>query len=264
MRPQIFARTSLSAIPLVSLALAGCATTPPPAASTPLPAGPWEEARLRGAEFRAAGQEPGWHLEVHADGAIHFVGDYGEATLRAPRSTATAAADGGRVVTAQAGGRALRVEIREAFCADAMSGEPFTHSVLVRLDDQVLQGCGRSLAVPPLAGLAWRLEVLRGEPVPHAEGEAAVYLDFDATAAQVAGSTGCNRLNGPVEVRAGTLRFGTLATTRRACGEPDRARREREFVAVLQATDRYALEEGVLVFYGGGEPLARFTGGAVR
>ena len=37
----------------------------------------WENAKLRGVDFRAVGNEPGLHLEVIADKKIVYVGNYG-------------------------------------------------------------------------------------------------------------------------------------------------------------------------------------------
>ena len=37
----------------------------------------WEDAKFRGADFRAVGNEPGWNLEISAGGSIVYVGDYG-------------------------------------------------------------------------------------------------------------------------------------------------------------------------------------------
>ena len=37
----------------------------------------WEDAKLRGVDFRAVGNEPGWHLELTAGEKVVFVGDYG-------------------------------------------------------------------------------------------------------------------------------------------------------------------------------------------
>ena len=47
---------------------------------------PWQDARERGLQFRAVGQEPGWFLEIDEARSIHLIYDYGEreATMPAP------------------------------------------------------------------------------------------------------------------------------------------------------------------------------------
>ena len=37
----------------------------------------WEDAKLKGADFRATGNEPGWHLEISRSFGIVFVTNYG-------------------------------------------------------------------------------------------------------------------------------------------------------------------------------------------
>ena len=124
-------------------------TCRPQAAATP-----WDVARLMGAEYRAVGQEPGWAVEVDEEHGITFVGDYGSTrvTVPAPRPTTESAAPPGpnRVTyTANAGARALVVEVVRQACRDAMSGEPSPTTAVVRLDGREYRGCGRWLGREP-------------------------------------------------------------------------------------------------------------------
>lgn len=78
-----------------------------------------------------------------------------------------------------------------------------------------------------LAGTAWRVVRIGAQEVP--EGVEAGLI-FEA--AQVSGSTGCNSLGGSYAFAEGTLTFGLLRTTRRAClGAGDAV--ERAFLAAL-------------------------------
>jgi uncharacterized membrane protein len=106
-------------------------------------ADPFTAARLRGATFRAVGQEPGWYLEISPDG-MTFVGDYGERTLRTPAPTRTG--DGNRLrwhATSTAGSLSVLAEQRP--CSDGMSGEAFRWSVTVETAGTSYRGCGRRL-----------------------------------------------------------------------------------------------------------------------
>jgi membrane-bound inhibitor of C-type lysozyme/uncharacterized membrane protein len=107
---------------------------------------PWADARQRGVQFRAVGQEPGWHLEVVEGSRIRFVGDYGEITWEAaaPRPTADPAL---RWVEWEASERGdlLHVRATDDPCFDVMSGEPFESSVTVRFNNREFRGCGRFL-----------------------------------------------------------------------------------------------------------------------
>lgn len=106
----------------------------------------WEDARLRGVDFRAVGNEPGWLVEVSGGGNIRYVGDYGETTLeleaRAPMEN-----KGGRRMryTADDGSHRMMVLIEGERCTDTMSGEVFPDRVTVILDGRTLRGCGRAL-----------------------------------------------------------------------------------------------------------------------
>ena len=57
------------------------------------------------------------------------------------------------------------------------------------------------------------------------------WLQFDASQAQVHGSSGCNRYFGHADFEDGTLKLGVLAGTRRLC--PDMGL-ERQFLGVFQ------------------------------
>lgn len=109
---------------------------------------PWLEARSRGIDFRAIGQEPGWYLEIDDGTAMRLVYEYGssEAVAPAPPPVVT----GGRTTySADAGGLTLEAAIEPRLCHDGMSGQPFSHAVTVAIGPTVLRGCGRSLAPRP-------------------------------------------------------------------------------------------------------------------
>ncbi|HEX6053951.1 MAG TPA: hypothetical protein VFZ21_31990 [Gemmatimonadaceae bacterium] len=107
---------------------------------------PWEEARRRGVEFRAIGQEPGWMLDIDEGGMIQYAGDYGQTrisvqTPEAVRDTVARTTS----YTARSDSHSVEIAIREEPCSDVMSGEAFTHAVTVRVDGKEVQGCGRRL-----------------------------------------------------------------------------------------------------------------------
>jgi uncharacterized membrane protein len=114
----------------------------------------WDEARLLGAEYRALGQEPGWTVEVDEGRRIQFVGDYGStrvATPAPPPTTETAAEGVANRVTynARTEAHTLVLDVVRQPCRDAMSGEPFPTTAVVRLDGREYRGCGRWLGTAP-------------------------------------------------------------------------------------------------------------------
>lgn len=76
---------------------------------------------------------------------------------------------------------------------------------------------------------------------------------------RVAGSTGCNRVNGPFQLDGSALRFGALAATRRMCPGP-LMEVETTFLRALQSTRSFSVQEGALSLLGeSGDLLARLV-----
>ena len=105
---------------------------------------PWQEAADRGVDFRAVGQEPGWFLEIDKDKQIRFVYDYAEHQVTAPVPAPTVKG-ASTVYDAMVESHRLIVQIENASCTDAMSGEVFPQSVSVTLDSRTLLGCGKDI-----------------------------------------------------------------------------------------------------------------------
>ena len=107
----------------------------------------WEDARLRGADFRAVGNEPGWHLELFGAGSESLlVTDYGQqrVTFDAGEPQDLEGEDGSRW-TAEAEGTPLVISLRPGPCADTMADIEYETRVTVAYGDRTLQGCGNAL-----------------------------------------------------------------------------------------------------------------------
>jgi heat shock protein HslJ/membrane-bound inhibitor of C-type lysozyme len=219
---------------------------------------PWEEAALMGVEFRALGQEPGWALDLAEGRWIRYVGDYGATRLYAASPRQVRGAPQGTVVyDAEPEGRALRVEIRQAPCRDAMSGQSFTHVVTVRLDTGTVKGCGRMTRPGELTNTYWKLTELDGQPVVVGKArEPHLRLRDDSRAD---GSTGCNSFSGTYERAGDRLSFGKLVTTMMACIDPALSRREQRFLQILASVDRAAAVGDRLTLYAKDRPVARLV-----
>jgi len=106
----------------------------------------WEDARLRGVELRATGNEPGWYLEVSGMSQIVFVTDYGQS--RYMFSDAKAPSDPhaqNNVLQAVNGSHRIELILQRSRCMDSMSDQQFDTRVTVRLDDREYRGCGNTL-----------------------------------------------------------------------------------------------------------------------
>ena len=106
----------------------------------------WEDAKLRGADYRAIGNEPGWNLEIINSNKIIFIGDYGqrryEFITTGPSIDQQARTT---VYDVQNDKHELSVIIVGRRCRDTMSGEVFETTVSVLLDGKKYHGCGKAL-----------------------------------------------------------------------------------------------------------------------
>jgi putative lipoprotein len=108
---------------------------------------PWEDARRRGVDFRAVGNEPGWYLEVRSGRQLLFVAQEGMLRVMVPDAEDDSV-DTERVYHGAADAHNLQVRIEQQPCVDTMSGGTFPDQVLVTLDGTRYQGCGQSLEYP--------------------------------------------------------------------------------------------------------------------
>jgi putative lipoprotein len=104
-----------------------------------------EDARARGVEFRASGNEPGWTWELLPD-AMVFVGGYGTQRVTTPRPARPGRATSGETVhAASTETNRLTVRIRDNPCVDSMSGDHYSSTVEVEVDGKAYRGCGDAL-----------------------------------------------------------------------------------------------------------------------
>jgi uncharacterized membrane protein len=105
----------------------------------------WESAKLRGIDFRAVGNEPGWHLEISHQ-AITYIGAYGSVREIFPVPEPETDQTGRRTVYhTKNADFILELQLEGRTCLDTMSGEEFETSVTVLLSNKKYQGCGRAL-----------------------------------------------------------------------------------------------------------------------
>ncbi|HEX8906752.1 MAG TPA: META domain-containing protein [Longimicrobiaceae bacterium] len=110
----------------------------------------------------------------------------------------------------------------------------------------------------PLENTEWVLVELGGQPARAAGTNRAPTLRLDAAQKRAAGDAGCNTFSGGYELSGQTLRFGTLASTRRACADEELTRQEGAFLRALADTRTWRVAGNVLVLSGEAGTLARF------
>ena len=108
---------------------------------------PWEDARRRGVNFRAVGNEPGWYLEWQEGRQLLYVGSYGSERILLP-DPGVQWQEGVRLIQAREGGQEVIVEIQTEACMDSMSGRQYPASVSLVVNGNPLKGCGMDLTIP--------------------------------------------------------------------------------------------------------------------
>jgi putative lipoprotein len=97
--------------------------------------------RLDDADFRAIGQEPGWHMDIAHGKKILLVTDYGEHHFEFPFANPDSTT-GRKSYDVRASGHHLLAVIEEKPCNDSMSGRAFVATVTVTIDGKEYTGCG--------------------------------------------------------------------------------------------------------------------------
>ena len=104
----------------------------------------WEEAKLRGVEFRGIGNEPPWQLEIGPNSIVLKTG-YELSAQTYPLVNSTGKSQQSTRYQTHTDNGQLTISIRAEHCADSMSGEEFASTVVISVDKLKLTGCGRPL-----------------------------------------------------------------------------------------------------------------------
>ena len=105
-----------------------------------------EHAKLNGVDFRATGNEPGWHLEITQGQNILFVTNYGQDhyTFKTPEPE-TRPDQAQTLYRIQNDHHKLTIMLEGKPCGDTMADESYSTTVTVTLNDKTYLGCGRPL-----------------------------------------------------------------------------------------------------------------------
>lgn len=198
----------------------------------------WEKRRKQGIDFRAAGNEPSWSLDIDFDKMMTFKTLNGDSIAAPVPQMQPGTANKARSWNAEVESGSLQVELFPTGCVDDMSGEVFTHHVNVAHAGRTYSGCGNFINNTFKLNDFWRLQSISGSEVSVKKHPQEIpSLQFDVAGKKVFGSTGCNRLNGSMTLQDSSLSFSKMATTRRACPGDMESR----FLGALQEVDRYAI-----------------------
>ncbi|MGH2607205.1 MAG: META domain-containing protein [Anaerolineales bacterium] len=95
-----------------------------------------------------------------------------------------------------------------------------------------------------LAGTRWSLVALNGRAPLPASGP--ITLEFEI-GGRAGGNSGCNSYGGTYVARGGSLTFGEMVSTLRACVDPSLNDQEAAFLRALAAVTAYEMSEDQLI-----------------
>ena len=181
----------------------------------------------QGIDFIASGNEPFWSLEIDFDKSMHFKTPDGfEIKTSAVEGVKAMDANVIRYHSTTEKGT-LTVQIQKLECINDMSGAKSEYSVTVDTknntdkDYRTYKGCGQYLADYRLHDI-WVLDSINSKKMQAADFTKELpLLEFNLTEKKIFGNTGCNTINGTIEVKGKKIYFGRLATTRMACKNMD-------------------------------------------
>jgi uncharacterized membrane protein len=111
------------------------------------PAAIREGARLRGVDYRAMGNEPGWHLEITNSGISRYVGDYGATVVEYPTPPPGDGHGDGAITYVWADdGFRIAISLRPEPCQDTMADVDYPWTASVDVNGRKLNGCAWALS----------------------------------------------------------------------------------------------------------------------
>ena len=105
----------------------------------------FESAKLRGFDFMALGNEPGWTLLIKGN-EIFYNGDYGSTYHRFKNAKLTInQEEKNSIYEANLDTHKIVLKLQAKKCSDTMADETYETTVNIEIDGKKLNGCGKSL-----------------------------------------------------------------------------------------------------------------------
>jgi len=137
-KTSIWQRGDMALMHMGGVPLGDCPNNPREAA--------WEHARLNGVGFRAAGDKPGWYLEITDKSGIVFAPGQGDRRLEFPFVEAkTSNSNVTKTYECKNDGHQLTVVAVQMECKDPASTKVYDWTVTVKWNGVTYSGCGKDL-----------------------------------------------------------------------------------------------------------------------
>lgn len=198
----------------------------------------WSDLRGQGVDFRATGNEPFWNIQIDFDKEMRFSVLDGDSIWMPVPEMRQDTASSARLLKVEAESGAVNVALYPTGCMDTMSGEVFSHRVVVETGKKTFYGCGNYINDRYKLHDFWMLHSLNGTPLNQQDTlRQQPALQFNLIKNRVSGNTGCNQLGGTVSVKNDSLSFGQLVTTKMAC--EGTMELESQFLNALSEVNRF-------------------------
>lgn len=179
-----------------------------------------------GYDFIARGNEPFWSLQIDFQKEMRF------SSLTEISNFVTPPTEGMRAQDADVIRYHAVIESGEMFvtiiagnCTDNMSGEEFTHSVVVQIkrgndkEFKEFKGCGKYLADYRLNDI-WVMTEFAGVKLSKDKFfKGLPTFEFQLKERRLIGHTGCNSIRSSLEIKGNQIQFGKIISTKMACPE---------------------------------------------
>ncbi|MDA3941942.1 MAG: copper resistance protein NlpE N-terminal domain-containing protein [Bacteroidetes bacterium] len=216
----------------------------------------------QGNDFFAMGQEPSWSLTLNFEEQFRFSSISGinlntpavdqESLLQSKKMRYQTTTDAGT----------LEIEISDEACQDAMSGQLFDFSVIVKAKESstgaysTFHGCGTFTYDLKLHDI-WVLEALEGETIQASSFTRGLpQLEIFVEEQRFGGHDGCNMLVGNIVTKGNTISFKDAVSTKMACQNNTKSDLYRE--AINDKTFTFQLKNYRLILTADGLQKLRF------
>lgn len=204
----------------------------------------------RGTDFLATGSEPFWSLDINFDSSMHFKMADGFETIAANIKALNNTEPNTVVYSAKSATTVLTVKVQKTLCINEMSGEKLDYHITIKMKSnidkitRVFKGCGRYLADYRLHDI-WVLDSMANKKIVTKDFiKGSPLLEINLTENKFYGTTGCNSVNGLIEVKGKKISFDKLSTINIACNNE---KFESSYVEALSSkTITYKINSGKL------------------
>lgn len=176
----------------------------------------------KGVDFYSRGNEPGWSLDFFNDGHIEYTTLSDMFSNFSVSSADIVKSIQGNTTIYSISSQNTEIRVDNIPCQDNMSGQKFTHTIVLKQNGKELKGCGMYVPDYGLDGnfsfVEYRDQTGKKKDA-HFQTTPTINFDFEND--QIGGSDGCNRYGGKFIFLGKEIKTGNMLSTLMACPGKD-------------------------------------------